>query len=138
MKRSYALVYLIPALILGCSSSQADTTITVSWDAPEQYCDGSIINPLDIQGYELYIDAQPIPASEDPACGAARDVPPSGITPITASGQQTTLDAVLTPGITYFMRVRIQANGVWSNFSSELTTTIAQPEPGILQNFRFN
>ena len=133
-------VYLIPALILGCSSAEGDTTITVSWDLPVVYCDGSVLTPAtDLLAVEVYISASTIPASEDPGCGGVRDVPPVGITPLSVTGTATSVQATLTPGITYHIRARVQAsNGEWSNLTPELQKVVANLEPGIMQNFRLN
>ena len=130
------VIILFAILLLSCSSAVGETTINMSWTLPTAFCDGSVLQASDLQSIEIYISASPITASDNEACGGVRDVPPTGITPLIMPPDATTAQATLTPGVTYFIRARIQAvSGTWSNFSSELTKVVADLEPGIMQNF---
>ena len=124
--------YLIALLSL-ISISAFAAPVTVSWQLPDQYCDGSQILPGDITNMEIYVSTSTIPAS-DVSCGGTPDTPPPGgtATVVSPTPSDNQMDIDLSPGLTYFIRARVQdANGEWSNFSNEVQRFVAFPRPEV-------
>ena len=123
---------LLPLLLLGLAPATWSDTLTVSWTLPGTYCSGAPIQPGDITDLEIYISESDIPSTGVP-CGGPVDNPPQGpgvvVTPADPDLNQVDLD--VAPGRTYFLRARVQAGGVWSNLSNQVSRFVPMPRPDV-------
>lgn len=131
--------YLTLLLLAICTplmaQAPAPVPVTIEWQWPELRCDGSVIFLDQIDQAEIYIATDPIPsASEengDGPCGATEDVPPATAIVQTVSTDATSVSVDLPQGDTYFVRMRVQVNGEWSNFSAQAERTLDFARPNI-------
>jgi len=109
--------------------------VTVQATMPTTNCDGTPIT--DMGQAELYSDASPIPYDDSYDCstdnGAGTPPPPAGFTPVQVPGNvggivEFQLD--LTPGVTYYFRVRVcDVAGNCSPLSGEINHVMPLPVP---------
>jgi hypothetical protein len=95
-----------------------ESTLTISWDPPATYTDGTVIPGTDIKGYTIYRAASP-------------DGPYTEVTFIDAL---TYMDTGLVRNTTYYYKVTCWSvaediESEMSDWKSGLTTTVAPPPP---------
>lgn len=118
-------------LVLIAPAHAAD--VTIAWDWPAEYCDGSKIDPADIEQAEIYIDTKPITASSDierDSCAGPADIPPPSAVLHSVETPEKSVTVQLDPG-TYFVRMRSQVSGRWSNLSAEAKATVDPGQPKV-------
>ncbi len=123
---------LLACLLLMSVTVFADQ-VTVSWTLPNSYCNQTVIQAGEITQMEIYVSTSTISASDVP-CGGVADTPPPGgtATVVTPDPNLQQVDIDLAPGVTYFLRARVQVvTGEWSNFSSETQRFVPFPRPDV-------
>jgi hypothetical protein len=94
------------------STSQQQVSVTLAWDAPTSFSDGTSLNPLtDIATYKVHY------GTTSGSYTQVVSIPNPGTTAISS-----TLN--LTPGTYYFVVSDVDTSGVESNYSNEISTTI--------------
>lgn len=135
MKRLLCSALLLFAICIPSLAPAAEpAAVTIEWQWPTLNCDGSSIAVEEIDQAEVYIDDAPIPsASEadgDP-CSSPVDVPPELAQVQSVTTPETSVTVDLPRGATYFIRMRVQVNGVWSNLSAQAEREVGFSQPQI-------
>ena len=132
MKDELKGLAILAAILFGNPDAWG-ATLTISYQMPTQYCDGTALPLADITDLEIYISEATIPAA-DVSCGTPVDDPPQGpgvvVTPADPTLNQVDLD--VAPGLTYFIRARVRdVNGEWSNLSNQVQRAVPFPRPDV-------
>lgn len=123
MRYLLALLCFIPLFASGAE-------VTLEWSWPTEYCNNDLLPITDISSAEIYISDATIPREPD-SCSGAADVPPASAIIATVSTPDTTLTLDLPCGKDYFFVMRVQAQGAWSNFSTEATKDLLCGRPNV-------
>lgn len=132
MKDTLKGLVLLAAILFGDPDAWG-ATLTIEYQLPTQYCDGTTLNAADITDLEIYVSEATIPAADAP-CSSPVDDPPQGpgvvVTPADPNLSQIDLD--VAPGLTYFLRARVRdTQGNWSNLSNQVQRNVPFPRPGV-------
>lgn len=127
METMRALIFIAGlTLFLGYRAVYA-AEVTLTWDLPTTYCDGTALDATRLGTLEIYWDTNPIPgpAAEDPDCPETALPAPEGFAPIAVPAGQTQVKVDVDPGQTYYARVRVSdTDGNWSSLTKQISTTI--------------
>ncbi len=100
----------------GCSSAGLDesssTTISMSWDAPTTYIDGSGLDPANgIKEYRIYYRTETGTYSAE------------GYYPVSAPTTSVSVNLPISPGTYYFVVTAVDQTDMESYFSNEVSKT---------------
>lgn len=112
------LFCLIVVIMTGCGSSAEFTpkfktvSVSLAWDAPTTYIDGTQLSQSDIREYRIYYTTEPGLYSADRYC------------PVSAPTTSATVTLPLTAKTVYLVVTTIDQSGVESDISNELRKNI--------------
>jgi len=126
-------LFLIVAMLMLSTAVMAKPQ-TLAWTWPTTNCDGDALTNAEFTSTELIYDVNPMPMPEDdsgPCAGENTSAPASATVVQITDFSINMITLNLMPGMTYYARMRLEANvpGNWSSWSGQLTFTVPYGKP---------